>query len=34
MDILFECRNNYFDIMINYHFSQKLKLIENGEFNH
>ena len=33
MGIGFKLRTTYFDTMINYHQSQKLKLIENDVFN-
>jgi hypothetical protein len=30
----FKLRTIYSDIMVNYHFSQKFKLLGNCEFNH
>lgn len=34
VDTWFKLRNTCFDIIINYHLSQKLKQIGDGEFNH
>lgn len=34
VDTWFKLRTTCFDIIINYHLSQKLKQIGDGEFNH
>lgn len=33
-EALIELRTSYFDTMLNYLFSQKLKLLEHGKLNH
>ena len=30
----FDLKTTHFDTMINYHLSQNLKLLQDGEFNH